>query len=159
MYLRRTYVRPKVEFNTPVWSPFLLKDITKIEKVQRYFTKIAFNKCSIPYRSYSDRLKQIGYLSLQQRRLYFDLVLLFKMMIGISDLNFRDYFSLIQNSYSLRSHPFQVKPLVKMPSSQWQNSFFGRVSASWNILPENVVCQLDLNSFKHSLKAHLKSLT
>ena len=34
-----TYVRPLLEYNSPVWSPFLLKDINSLESVQRRFTK------------------------------------------------------------------------------------------------------------------------
>ena len=34
-----TYVRPIVEYNSPVWSPNALKDINRIEAVQRRFTK------------------------------------------------------------------------------------------------------------------------
>ena len=34
-----TYVRPLLETNSQVWSPHLLKDIRRIEAVQRRFTK------------------------------------------------------------------------------------------------------------------------
>ena len=35
----KTYVRPLVEGNSSVWSPHLIKDIRKVESVQRWFTK------------------------------------------------------------------------------------------------------------------------
>jgi len=34
-----TYVRPLLEVNSQVWSPHLLKDIRRLEAVQRRFTK------------------------------------------------------------------------------------------------------------------------
>ena len=34
-----TYVRPLLEYATPVWSPLTVTNITKIESVQRSFTK------------------------------------------------------------------------------------------------------------------------
>jgi len=34
-----TYVRPVVEYNTVIWSPFNKCDIERVEKVQRRFTK------------------------------------------------------------------------------------------------------------------------
>jgi len=34
-----TYVRPLLEINLQVWSPHLLKDIRRLEAVQRRFTK------------------------------------------------------------------------------------------------------------------------
>ena len=38
----KTYIRPILEYCTPVWSPYLLCDIKKIESVQRYFTRRLF---------------------------------------------------------------------------------------------------------------------
>ena len=46
-----TYVRPKVEFNTCVWSPYLKKDIVLLESVQRNFTRYVFTRCNIPFKS------------------------------------------------------------------------------------------------------------
>ena len=37
-----TYVRPILEYPTCVWSPYTLKDIRKLENVQRYFTRLLF---------------------------------------------------------------------------------------------------------------------
>ena len=34
-----TYVRPVVEYNTVIWSPFNKCDIKRVEKVQWLFTK------------------------------------------------------------------------------------------------------------------------
>ena len=38
------YVRPLLESCTPVWSPFLLKDIVIIEKIQKYYTRVVCKK-------------------------------------------------------------------------------------------------------------------
>jgi len=35
----KVYVRPILEFNTPVWSPSLMKEILLIKSAQRKFTK------------------------------------------------------------------------------------------------------------------------
>ena len=35
-----TYIRPLLEYNTPVWSSHLLRDIDKVEGVQRFFTRL-----------------------------------------------------------------------------------------------------------------------
>ena len=45
--LSKTYVRPKLEYNTPVWSPYLLEDIDKLESVQRLFLRRAFMRCGV----------------------------------------------------------------------------------------------------------------
>ena len=150
-----TYIRPKVEFNTQIWSPHLKKDIKKIESIQRRFTKFAFDKCSIPYTSYEDRLRQIGYLTLKQRRTYFDLILMYKTINNISDLQFEDYFYLTTSNYFLRSHSLQIKTKENFNCPKLTHSFFGRTPSLWNALPEKLVESSSLNVFKFKLKAHL----
>ena len=70
--LYTTYVRPKLEYATCVWSPYLKKDIAKIESIQKRFTKYAFLRSQIPFSSYNDRLLKINIKSLQYRRIVFN---------------------------------------------------------------------------------------
>jgi len=65
-----TYVCPLLEFNTYIWSPHDVYNITKIESVQRRFTE---RIPSISHFSYSERLKFLGLESLEYRRLIADL--------------------------------------------------------------------------------------
>ena len=74
-----TYVRPKLEYNTVVWSPFLHKDINLVESVQKKFTRHICTRCKICFNSYSDRLSKLNINSLEYRRLEFDLILMFKI--------------------------------------------------------------------------------
>ena len=62
--LYKTYVRPKLEHNTPVWSPYLSKNINAIENVQRRFVKIICRKCNIHCLSYAERLSKLNLPSL-----------------------------------------------------------------------------------------------
>ena len=150
----KTYIRPKLEYNTPVWPPYMLKDIKRVESVQKRFTKIAFQKCNIPFSSYKDRLYKVNCLSLELRRVYFDVVLMFKIIHNLSDLKFDDFFLFINSSYSLRSHSFQIKTFVKF-QTQGFHSFFGRIPSLWNKLPAHVVDSPSLATFKSSVKRHL----
>ena len=72
----KTYVRPLLEFNTPVWSPWLFKDIKHIEGVQRYFTR---EICKRAHMDYASRLANLNSSSLEYRRVYFDLTMVTKL--------------------------------------------------------------------------------
>ena len=152
--LYKTYIRPKLEYNTPVWSPYLDGDKKRIEQVQRHFTKVAFNKCNIPFTSYKDRLYKISMSTLENRRAYFDTVCLFKIINGLSDLEFNDYFQFRHTPYELRSHPFQVTPKIQPTLAQWQGSFFVRAPKFWNALPANIVATKSLPIFKSRIKSY-----
>jgi len=75
-----TYVHPKLEYNTSVWSPHLHEDINTVESVQRRFTKLICRRCNVPYSSYSDR------------RIEFDLILTFKICYQLCDIPFDHFF-------------------------------------------------------------------
>ena len=83
-----TYVRPLLEYCTPVWSPYLIEDISKIENLQRYFTRRLFPR-NTP--NYAGRLKILDLESLEQRRLKFDLKMYFQIIHGLVNLD-RDKF-------------------------------------------------------------------
>ena len=56
-----------------LWNPFLLKDITAIEKVQRRFTKRLRGMSKL---TYHQRLVKVGFESLELRRIRADLFIL-----------------------------------------------------------------------------------
>jgi len=70
-----TYVRPLLEYAFCVWSPYSTGQVTKIEAVQRRFTKRLLCCCL----QYSERLTKLGLDSLELRRLRFDLISVYKI--------------------------------------------------------------------------------
>lgn len=86
------YVRPIVEYCSPVWSPVCKSDIIKIESVQRRFTK-SLKDCN--HLSYADRLKYLRSDTLELRRLRNDLLTVYKMLHGLIEVNINDFFSIV----------------------------------------------------------------
>ena len=147
-----TYLRPKVEHNSPIWSPWLKKDINKIESIQRCFTRQAFLRSGIPFTSYSDRLIKLNLKSLQYRRVVFDLILIFKIINGLSDLHFDDYFIFRSIPYSFRGNNRKIDTKYKSKDPQWSNSFFSRITSIWNSIPDHISSCSSLRQFKFKLK-------
>ncbi len=74
--LYKSMVRPIImimEYSSSVWSPYLKKDISTLEKVQRRATKLVASN-SIEDLSYSDRVKNFGLPTLEYRRLRYDMI-------------------------------------------------------------------------------------
>jgi hypothetical protein len=71
------YVRPLVEYCSPVWSPCTVTAINKLESVQRMFTKRLAGLSSVPY---DNRLNALGLVRLEVRRIYADLVMCYKIV-------------------------------------------------------------------------------
>jgi len=85
------YVRPLLEYNCVIWSPWLQQDIDKIERVQRRFTK---RLPGFKYLSYSERLLQLNLTSLELRRLHADLVMCYKLIFSHVEYKLGDFFTL-----------------------------------------------------------------
>ena len=84
------YVRPIVEYNSVIWSPQTVHDIEEIERVQRRFTK---RLPGLKTYSYTTRLNQLKLPSLELWRLHIDLIMCYKILFGLVDVNFDDFFS------------------------------------------------------------------
>ena len=75
-----TYVRPLLEYCSPVWSPTSVTLVNDLESVQRRFTKRLPGLKSL---SYDDRCAHLGIDRLELRRLRADLILCYKILHGL----------------------------------------------------------------------------
>jgi len=143
-----TYVRPLVEYCTPVWYPTSASDIRLIEKVQRHFTK---RITAISSLTYYERLKHLSLDSLELRRLRFDLHMVYRILHNIIDLPIDSYFT--QSILSSRVGGCKLfKPRCNTASRH--NYFSIRIINCWNILPQHIISAPSLTCFKRLLLSY-----
>ena len=149
----KSHVRPLLEYVSSVWSPYLKRDIDVIEKVQVRFTRFFPHLRKLPYR---DRLSVLGIQSLQARRLFNDLITVYKVVHNHIDTPFHGMFIFSSSIHRTRGHPYKLYiPDVKLNCRK--EFFSSRVVPSWNSLPACIVTQPSVRSFKILLKEHLFS--
>ena len=83
------YIRPLLDYASPIWSPNSVERINRLEGVQRMYTK---RIPSIAHLLYNDRLTYLGLQRLEARRLCSDLLFLSKLKIGLTLLTIADFF-------------------------------------------------------------------
>ena len=105
--LYKALVRPKLEYCVQVWRPFLKKDIEKLESVQHRATKM-ISACR--NMSYSERLKFTGLTTLEDRRDRGDLIEVFKLVKGLSEMDTKKFF-VPSNSTTTRGHKLNYRSL------------------------------------------------
>ena len=129
-----------------MWSPYTLTDISKIESVQRSFTKRLPGLRNLPY---AKRLEVLGIDSLEVCRLRYDLVFVYKLLFGPVDLKFSDYFTL-RTSSTTRGH--DCKLFLAYSRLNVRKHFCSeRVVPVWNNLESNVINFSNIKHFKSSL--------
>ena len=97
-------MRPIVEYNSVIWSPVAKHDIELVEKVQRCFTKRLRGLRNL---SYCDRLTKLGLCTLKLRRLHPDLLYCDKIVLGLVNVNFDDFFARSTNT-NTRGHKYKL---------------------------------------------------
>jgi len=73
-------LRAHLEYCIQLWSPQHNKDMELLEQVQRRATKMIRD---LYHLSYEERLRELRLLSLEKRRLWEDLVLVFQYLKGV----------------------------------------------------------------------------
>ncbi len=73
------YVRPHLEFAVPARSPWQEGDKEVLEKVQKRAVKMI---SGLEGQTYEERLKEVGFLSLEERRHQADMVQTYKIVTG-----------------------------------------------------------------------------
>jgi len=139
----KLYVRPILEYGSVIWSPGTHEGINLVEGVQRYFTnKIRICK-SLPY---ARRLEILEMESLHFRRELNDLMFLFKILVGLVNINL-DTHLIYKEPGPTRGHSLKlVKPLFQKDNTK--NSFLFRIVECWNSLPLEALEARSINSFR-----------
>ena len=142
--LYNSLVRPLLEYCVQAWSPHLEKDITLLENVQRRATKIVKDLRNVEY---PERLKILNLTRLEDRRTRGDMILTYRLLNGLEDIDYRKFFTLDDRTYNLRGHSKKLKKFG--PSLDVRRHFFSqRVINKWNALTEEEVTAPNTRVFK-----------
>lgn len=120
--LYNTYVRSILEYGSSIWNPYYHTYTNIIENVQRKFTRILCYKFKIAYCDYEDRLKKLGMTALFYRRLYFDELLLYKIVSNKLNTNLSQSFNI-----HIPTRITRFAPIFYVPSVSSNIQFFSLV--------------------------------
>ena len=79
--LFKSIVLSQLDYGSQLWSPFLIKHITLLEKTQRSFNKQIRVMNDMPYH---ERLKSLGLYPLQLRRERYCMIYIWKIIEGLA---------------------------------------------------------------------------
>ena len=153
--LFKSLIRAKLEYCCEVWNPHLLKDIRRIEQVQRSFTvKIK----GLKELDYWERLDKLKIRSLQRRREKQIILHVWKILNGVFPNSINLEFKETQRPKAIRAIS---KPLPKVKGrilTLYENSFIINSVKLWRILPPKLTYVDDLNKFKLELDSFLNTI-
>ena len=148
-------IRSKLEYCSEIWHPHLIKEIVKIEQVQRSFTSKIQGMQNI---NYWDRLRELGIMSLQRRRERIIIIHVWKILFGVYPNTIELEFKVHSRSGSVRAI---IKPLPKLRGrllTSFDESFIVKAAKLWNVLPAQLTDISSPESFKNKLNEFLREL-
>ena len=111
------------------WRPHYRKDIDKLEKVQRKATRIVEGMWEY---SYEDRLRILGFTTLETKFLRADLIEVFKIFRGFENLDPDRFFQVVGDGVR-KGHSFKLsKKMHCLDMGKFK--FASRVCEEWNRL-------------------------
>lgn len=143
--LYRTYIRPHLEFAISAWRPFLQRDITVLEKVQRRATRLPTALRGVDY---SARLERMKLTTLETRRQRGDLIQMYKIIRGADKVEWHREILWSQPRQPKRS---QLRREIVSSCRQRHYFFINRIANAWNELPDEIIESGTVEVFKNKL--------
>lgn len=138
------YIRPHLEYCSPVWNPHSKKLIEELEKVQKFALKMC-TKCWDS--NYEDLLATSQLSTLEKRRTTASLCHLFKMINNLT--HYPDPPITQQDShYNTRSSAPNRLVIPHSNTAYRQHSFFPLAISTWNQLSSEAKACNSIKSFK-----------
>ena len=155
MTLFKSLVLHRLDYDSQLWSPHLVKHIDQLEKIRRSFTKHITGMQSLEY---SERLVSFKHYSLRRRRERHCNIYVWKIIEGL----FPNFSKPIVCSYSeRRGSSCIVSPVyIGRLGSLSYNSFRWRVLRIFNAMPKYITCTYSCSvvSFKSKMDCYLKNI-
>ena len=149
--LYKSYVVPRLEYASILWTPYLIKHITQIEAIQRTITAKVEGLDNL---NYYQRLRALGLYSLQRRRERFAAIYMYKVSKNLvpNNLKFQFYEA---SRHGLKCHQPTIAASTSRLSTVRKNFFTTTGPSIFNILPRKMKEATSLNSFKSQLDKFL----
>ena len=154
--LFKSIVLPHLDYGSQLWSPYKIKSINALEKVQRVFTKHIDGMHDL---SYTERLKALQIYSLQRRRDRYMAIYIWKILEG----NVPNFSPPIKCHISARRGRLCNSGVVPTGhlGTLCHNSFRSKAATIFNCLPKHIrdlVNCANTSIFKRALDYHLCSI-
>ena len=141
-----SHVRPILEYGSTVWHLGYRGDLSKLESVQRRWTREVSGMTGV---TYQDRLRQLRLFSIKGRLLRADLIKIWKIFHDQYDTGLDVLFERTFHR-ATRGHRYKIST-PRCHTETFRRFFSVRLTEVWNSIPADIVEAESLFSFKARL--------
>ena len=154
LYLYQSYVIPRIEYASILWSPYQVKNITKLEAVQRTMTSRIDGLQKL---NYHQRLRKLKLYSMQRRRERFIAIYMYKIATGLVPNNLKMNFYETSRQ-GIKCHLPKLKASMTHLCTVRKNFFTSTGPAIFNQIPRKIKEAKSLVQFKNQLDRFLMEI-
>ena len=156
LFLYKTLVRSHIDYANTVWTPHKVKEIERLEGVQRRATK---QLPGFKELTYEERLKKLKLPTLRYRSIRGDMIETYKILSGNYNLFGEEFLNTWEGSINREGNRGNSKKLYTKRSrlDLRKHYFTNRITKPWNSLPNEVVQAETTNAFKNKLDKHWRN--
>ena len=143
-----------MEFASAAWDPFQANHIEDLEKIQRRAARFATGRHR-RQDSVTDMLSELGWRTLQERRVASRLTMFFKATNGLAVCDLPQDVR-ISTGRTRSSHPLQYT-IPPSHTDTYKYSYYPRTLRVWNLLPSHVVSSENVDTFKAAIHQQFQS--
>ena len=147
----KSLVRPQVEYCASLWDPHTKEQTHKVEMTQRRAARFVLRRYHNTS-SVSDMISQLGWETLQMRRVKMRLVLLYKATHRLIAVDSNLY--LIPIIMPTRQNHNLTYQHISTTRNYHKYSFYPRTIPTWNSLPASIAESPSLEEFKTGLAGY-----
>ena len=150
----RTLIRPQLEYASTAWNPYTVKNIVKVENVQRRAARwVLGNYTYGPNAHLTEQISgQLGWQSMQHRRAISDLCMFYKIRNRLVGMSFP---STVEQHHR---DAWRYRAMQAHHSEAYRNGFYCRTVRLWNRLPTVVAGSPTIDRFRSSMVAWVTPL-
>jgi len=143
-----------VEYGCQAWDPYVKKDISSLERVQRKAARFCLENYQHTA-SVTGTLRDLGWFSFEARSTIARLNLVYKICHGIVDIDQNSYLRSHTNcgAKTRSSHNYEFLN-VNVTKDVYFYSFFPRTLRMWNKIPKDIVESDSLETFKTKISKY-----
>lgn len=158
--LRKIYnsgIQPIIDYALTVWGTTINVNINRVQRLQNYAARIISRNFDYINTRGIDLVKFLGWMSVKQRFLYFQILLMFKCIHGHAPVYLLNNITLESeiSNVNTRRHPLDL--YIPIPVNEFHKKIlFYRGAKAWNNLPGEIRNITNFNAFKNKLKHFIK---
>ena len=151
-------IQPCIDYAITVWGSTTMSNVNKVQRLQNFAARVIKRNFDFVNTRGIELVKQLGWMNVKQRFLYFQNLTIFKCIHGLAPTHLVNNVTMEIEISNIRTRKHPMNLHVPLPLNEThKRMLFYRGAKSWIQLPSDIKDCYDMRIFKQKLKCYIKN--